>query len=72
MEEEYLSVKEFASLVGVHYNTIIRAIRSGRLNAFRLSSSRKAGYRIARSEIHRLAFMNLEEMVCKIIEEKIK
>ncbi len=72
LEKEFLSVKEFAALVGVHYNTVIRAIRGGKLNAFRINDSRKSSYRIARSEIHRIALFDLEELVSKIVEEKRK
>jgi len=72
LEKEFLSVKEFAALVGVHYNTVLRAIRCGKLNAFRLNNSCKSSYRIARSEVHRIALYDLEDMVTKIIEEKMK
>lgn len=68
--QEFLSVKEFAVLIGVHYNTIIRAIKNGRLNAFRVGSGKKGCYRIARCEINRIAFMDLEDLVNKIIEGK--
>lgn len=69
---EYLSVKEFASLIGVHYSTVIRSIKSGRINAFRIGSGKKSTYRIARSEINRIALFDMEALVSKIIEEKIK
>jgi excisionase family DNA binding protein len=69
-EKEFLSIKEFAVLIGVHYNTVIRAIKNGRLNAFRIGIGKRACYRISRCEINRIAFMDLEELVSKIIEEK--
>jgi excisionase family DNA binding protein len=70
IEKEFLSVKEFASLVGVHYNTVIRSIRHGRINALRIGYGKKAAFRIPRSEIHRIALFDLENMVSRIIEEK--
>lgn len=70
MEEEFLSVKEFACLVCMHYNTIIRAIKSGRINAFRISSGKKAAFRIPRSEIGRITLMDMEHLVSIIIERK--
>ncbi len=69
-ENEYLSVKEFAVLLKVHYNTVIRAIKSGKLNAFRISSKKKSAYRIARSEIHRVALFDMFDLVTKIVEAK--
>lgn len=69
-QKDYLSVKEFAVLIGVHYNTVIRSIKNGRLNAFRIGIGKKAAYRIARIEINRIAFCDLEELVSKIIERK--
>jgi excisionase family DNA binding protein len=70
IENEYLTVKEFASKMGLHYNTIVRAIRKGRLNAVRIGDGVKASYRIPVSEIHRIALCDLEKLVSKIIEEK--
>jgi len=70
LQNEFLSVKEFASHVGVHYNTILRSIKKGRLNAFRIGAGKKAVFRIPRSEINRIAFMDLEQMVSEIIKRK--
>lgn len=69
MEDEFLSAKEFACLVCMHYNTIIRAIKSGRINAFRVGSGKKAAFRIARSEIGRITLMDMEDLVSIIIEK---
>jgi excisionase family DNA binding protein len=72
IEEQFMSVKEFALLMGIHYNTVLRSIKKGRLSAVRIGYGKKATYRICRSEIHRIAFCDLQEMVSKMIEEKIK
>jgi excisionase family DNA binding protein len=69
-EADFLSIKEFALLIKVHVNTVRRAIKKGRLSAFRIGTGSKAGYRIPRTEINRLAFLNLEEMIETIIEKK--
>ena len=71
-DREYLTVKEFAAKMGLHYNTVVRAIRKGRLNAVRIGYGLKSAYRIPASEIHRIALCDLEKLASKIIEEKIK
>ena len=71
-QNEYLSVKEFASLMGLHYNTILRSIKSGKLTAVRIGSGKKSTFRIARSEIHRIALYDMEDLVTKILQEKLK
>lgn len=60
MQEEFMTIKDFANMIKVHPNTIRNMIKSGRLNAFRVSPKEKSSYRIPRSEIHRIA---LEEYV---------
>jgi len=72
LEKEFLSVKEFACLVGVHYNTVLRAIQSGKLHAFRINTSTKSSYRIARCEIHRIALFDMQDIIERILEEKMK
>lgn len=69
-EKDFLSVKEFASYIGVHYNTVIRAIKSGKLGAFRIAYGKRACYRIPKAEIHRIALYDLDKRILKIIEEK--
>jgi len=67
---EFLSIKEFAILLNVHSNTIRRAVKSGRINAFKVGYGKKAIYRIARAEINRIAIFDLEEMIERIIEKR--
>jgi len=67
---DFLSIKEFAFILKVHPNTIRRAIKSGRINGFKVGYGLKASYRISRAEINRIAIFDLEEMIEKIIEKR--
>lgn len=67
-----MSIKEFAGFVGVHANTIRRSIQKGRISAFRIGSGKKSIYRIAKTEVNRLALCDMEEMIEKIIEKRQK
>ncbi len=55
MNEDFLSIKSFAELVHMHYNTIYKLVKSGRIQGFRLSASKKGSFRIPRSEVNRIA-----------------
>jgi excisionase family DNA binding protein len=70
--ESFLSIKEFASLLKVHQNTIRRAIKSGRIGGFKVGIGKSSVYRIPRSEINRIALFDLEHMVQKIVESRKK
>ena len=68
---DFLSIKEFAQKLGVHPNTIRRAIKSGRISAFRIGSGEKSIYRISSNEINRLSLIDLEKIIGKMIEERM-
>lgn len=70
IENEYISIKEFAAILKVHPNTIRRSILKGRICAFRVGSGKKSIYRISKSEINRIALFDMEEMIEKIIEKR--
>jgi excisionase family DNA binding protein len=71
IENEFLSIKEFASKVGAHPNTIRRAIKKGRITACDIGSGSKKIFRISRSEIERIALLNLKNIIDKLVEEKL-
>ena len=75
MKEEspaYLSISDFAKKLNVHHNTIRRAIKKGRIRAFRVSDEKKAAFRIPVSEIDRLALFDMKEMIDNLVEAKLK
>lgn len=69
-ENEYYTIKQFAEKLGVHPNTVRRAIKSGRIAAFRVGSGQKASFRIPHNEISRIALFDLKEMIENIIKER--
>ncbi len=70
-ENEFISIKEFAAKIGAHPNTIRRAIKRGRISACDIGSGGKHIYRIAKSEIERIALLNLKNIIDKLVEEKM-
>ncbi len=69
-QEKVLTVKEFAARVKVHPNTIRRAIKNGRIAAFRIGGGPRSALRIPESEIKRIAFLDLEEYIEKLIDKR--
>jgi excisionase family DNA binding protein len=69
-EPDFLSIKQFAAKVGVHPNTIRNAIRKGRLSALKMGSGSRALWRIAKTEIQRIAFLDMREYIEKVIKEE--
>jgi excisionase family DNA binding protein len=61
-KKEFYTVKEFAGYLGVHYNTVYKAIKTGHIQAFKVGPGKKASYMICHSEISRLHLFNLEDI----------
>lgn len=72
MIDEYLSIKQFAALIGIHVNTVRRLIKKGRLIAVSMGTEKKAHYRIARSELNRIAVIDLNVYIEKIVDDRLK
>jgi excisionase family DNA binding protein len=71
IETDFYSIKEFAAKVGVHPNTVRRAIQNGRISAANVGSGHRHIYRIAKTEINRIALLDLKEIIDKMVEEKM-
>lgn len=71
-EKIFLTVKEFADFIGVHYNTVRNMIKSGHLDAFTIGTGRKKCYRIPKTEVNRMAEINLKGVVNELVKNGIK
>ncbi len=69
MEQDYYSIKEFAGKLRVSEYTIRRAIRKGRIHAFRVGSTDKSTFRIAHSELARMGIVDLQKMIKQMIND---
>lgn len=68
--ESFLTVKQFADMVKMHPNSIYKAIRKGRLQAFRITDSRQSAWRIPESEVNRIAIKDMDVILNKIITQR--
>jgi len=71
-ECDFYSIKQFAAKIGVHPNTVRRSILKGKLSAIKVGTGRKCFYRISKTEIQRIAFLDLREYIEKVIQEEKK
>jgi len=69
---DFLSIDQFAKTMGLHSNTIRKSIKAGRINAFRVGPGKKASFRIPASEVNRLSICDLEEIIERIVEERMR
>lgn len=72
MNKDYYSIKEFANKLGVCWRTIHRGIKNGRISYLRIGSTSRSTYRIPHSEFSRIAEVDLQLMVDKMVEDKLK
>jgi len=69
MDQDFYSIKEFAAKLSVSHQTIRRAIRHGRISAFRVGYSDRSTFRIPHSEIARMGIVDLQKMINKMIQD---
>lgn len=65
MQFTFFSVLEFAKILKVSRQTVIKMIKSGRIVALRLTGAKKSPYRIKSSEIERVQIMELDKIIKK-------
>lgn len=68
--KDFYTICEFAEYLHVHHNTIRNGIKNGHIQAFRIGRGKKSSFRIAHSEISRMALFNLEEVIENLIEKR--
>lgn len=66
INDRYYTVEEFAKILKIGPQSIRRAIRAGRIQAFRVSIGKKAAYRISETEFDRIAVMSYQETLNNI------
>lgn len=69
---EFYTIIEFADYIGVCYRTILNGIKKGHIEAFRVGRGKKSHYRIPHSEVQRMGIFHLDEIIDKIVEQKLK
>ena len=70
-DKHFLTIIEFAELVNAHPNTIRRAIKSGRIAAFRIGSGKKSAFRIDRSEVRRMAEFDVMHYIDMEVQKRL-
>lgn len=69
---EFVSIKEFAARIGMHPNSVRKAIKAGKLNAIRIGEGKQAAYRIPLTQLHILAIYNIEKVINALIDKKLE
>jgi excisionase family DNA binding protein len=69
---KFLTIKEFAEKLRVHPNTIRKAIKNGKINAFQTGTGKKSSYRISETELGRIVEFDMTKIIERIVEEKME
>lgn len=72
IEQDYISINDFAKWIGVHPNTVRRMIKNKRIFAFRIGYGKTGAYRIAKIEIQRICEVDLKETIELEVKKRLK
>ena len=72
MKPKFYCVKEFALELGVHPNTIRRAIKKGKISALKLGQGKRTIYRIPYSEAARMMEFDLAEYIEMEVRKRLE
>lgn len=70
-KKSFLTIMEFAEELKVHPNTVRRAIKKGRIGAIKTGNGKRSFYRIPRSEFQRMAMVDMEDVIERMIEKRM-
>jgi excisionase family DNA binding protein len=65
MDSEFYTIKECATIFGVHHNTIRKAIKNGFIIAIRLGKGDKSPYRISKRQIEEIHSSIIKDLAKK-------
>lgn len=71
MTQEFFTVTEFANKLRIHENTVRKAIKNGRIQAFKVGDGSRSSYRIPNTEVQRLCELDMSKLIQKIVDEKM-
>lgn len=67
---EFLTVKEFAKCLRIHYNTVRNMIKKGRIHAFKIGNGKTSDFRIPITEINHLGILGIEESIKETLSKR--
>lgn len=63
MTYTFYTVQEFANLLKVSRQTVIKMIKTGRVVSLRLTGAKKSPFRIKSTELERIQVMELDKII---------
>jgi hypothetical protein len=70
-KDTFYTVKEFAERIKVHPSTVLKGIKSGRFQAFKIGQGARSDYRICASEERRLCELDMSKLIKSIVDTEI-
>ena len=70
--KEFFTIMEMADKLRIHPNTVRKAIKEGRIQAFRTGSGMRSEYRIPITEINRISEMDMSKLIEQMIDRKLE
>ncbi len=70
--KEFFTIMEMADKLRIHPNTVRKAIKEGRIQAFRTGAGLRSEYRIPVTEINRISEMDMSKLIEQMIDRKLE
>lgn len=72
MDKEFFTIMEFADKLRIHPNTVRKAIKDGRIQAFRTGLGARSEYRIPITEVTRISELDMSKIIENLIEKALE